>query len=126
MINLLTKYLIWHFYDVPEDILKAWRNFLKFNLNYFSIPLLIKTLFSHWRRYAMSYGKRLDFGRYFETFVFNMMSRGIGAILRISLILIGLLVEIFLFFLGTIIFLLWLLLPLLLVGGLGFGFRLLF
>lgn len=124
--NLLNQYLIWHFYEVPGSILKAWRNFLRFNLNYFSIPLLIRTLFSYWRRYSMAYGKRLDFGRYFEAFVFNMMSRGIGAILRIFLILIGLLVEFFLFFLGAIIFLIWLFLPLLLILGLIFGLRLLF
>lgn len=73
----------------------------------------------------MPYGKGLDFGRYFEAFVFNMMSRGIGAILRVSLILIGLLLEFFLFFLGAIIFLIWLFLPFLLIGALIFGLKLL-
>jgi len=123
--NLLGQYLIWHFCDVPRNILHAWRNFLLFNLDYFSIPLLIKTLFSPWRRYAQSYGKGLNIGRYFEAFVFNMMSRLIGAILRFFLILVGLLVEIFIFFIGAGILLIWLLLPLLLIGGLIFGFRLL-
>lgn len=125
MITIFRQYLLWHFYDATRDILKAWRNFLKFNLNYFSIPLLMRTLFSHWRRYSMSYGKGFDIGRYFEAFVFNMMSRGIGAILRIFLILIGLLVQTFIILAGTIVFISWLILPLLLIIGLIWGFKLL-
>ena len=124
--NIFIQYLIWHFFDVPKGILKAWRNFLLFNLNYFSIPLLFKTLFSHWRRYRYSYGRRFDLGRYFEAFTFNLISRGLGAVVRVILILIGLLVEFFIILAGAIIFLGWLILPVLLIAGLIFGIKIIF
>ena len=124
--NIFIQYLIWHFFDVPKGILEAWRNFLLFNLNYFSIPLLFKTLFSHWRRYRYSYGRRFDLGRYFEAFTFNLISRGLGAVVRVILILIGLLVEVFIILAGAIIFLGWLILPVLLIAGLIFGIKIIF
>jgi len=124
--NIFIQYLVWHFFDVPKGILKAWRNFLLFNLNYFSIPLLFKTLFSHWRRYRYSYGRRFDLGRYFEAFTFNLISRGLGAVVRVILILIGLLVEFFIILAGAIIFLGWLILPVLLIAGLIFGIKIIF
>ncbi len=124
--NIISAYLEWQFFDVPISILKGWRNFLKFNLNYFSVQTLLKTLFSHWHRYSYSYGKKFDPGRYFEAFTFNMMSRIIGAILRLFFIFIGLLIEIFIIFAGLILFLGWIILPLLLIGSFFYGFGILF
>jgi len=124
--NIIIQWLSWQFFEMPGNILKAWKNFLKFNLNYFSIPLLLKTLFSPWRRYKVSYGRGFDVGRYFEVFLSNLIFRGLGAIMRIFLIFIGLFVEIFLILGGLIIFFGWLILPLLLILGLVFGFRVMF
>ena len=125
MQNILFQWLSWQFFDVPKEILKAWKNFLKFNLNYFSTPLLLKTFFSPWRRYKMSYGKGFDIGRYLEAFFSNLIFRFLGAIMRSFLIILGLLVEVFIFFCGIIIFLGWLVLPILLIFGLYHGFRIL-
>lgn len=125
MVTLLRKYFVWHFFDVSQEILKGWRNFLKFNLNYFSIPLLIRSFFSHWHKYKMSYGRGFDIGRYFEVFVFNSFSRCIGAILRFFLILIGLLFEILIIIFGLTVFLIWIFLPFFLVFGLLIGLILL-
>lgn len=116
----------WYFFDVPRAILRGWGNFLKFNLNYFSVPVLLKTFLSPWRRYSMSYGKRFDPGKFFEAFTFNMMSRGIGAVLRIFFIVIGVSIEIFIFLAGAITFLAWLISPIILIGGFFYGFTILF
>ena len=123
--NILVLYLQWHFKDRPKAILQAWQNCLKFNLNYWSLPTLLKTLFSHWRRYRYSYGKGFDLKRYFEVFIFNMVSRIIGALLRIVLIIIGLIAEVFVFLAGLVVFLFWLALPLLLIAGIFYGFKIL-
>ncbi len=122
--NILIRYLQWHFYDAPAEILTGWRNFLEFGLNYFSIPLLLKTLFLPWRRYSESYGKGFDLGRWFDAFTFNMMSRGIGAIMRFFFIIIGLTIEAFIFIGGAAVFLAWLILPILLIFGFIVGIRL--
>jgi len=126
MLNIFIQYLEWYFFDVSKGILAGWQNCLRFNLNYWSVPLLVKTLFSHWRRYRYSYGKGFSFKRYFEVFTFNMLSRTIGAIMRIVLIILGSIAEVFVFILGASVFLIWLILPILLIGGLFYGFKLLF
>lgn len=120
---IILQFLVWHFWEAPKGILKAFKNFLVFNFNYFSIGLLAKTLFSHWRRYRESYGKGLNIKRYFEAFTTNMISRILGAIVRIVTILVGLTVELFILIGGVIVFLTWIFLPVLLLLGLYFGLR---
>jgi len=124
--NIFLQYLGWQFWEMPKSILISWKNFLRFGLNYFSLPLLLKTFFSPWRQYKWSYGKGFDIGRYLEVFISNLISRTLGAVLRIFLIIIGILVEIFIIFAGMIIFFGWLILPALLIAGLIFGFKVLF
>ena len=126
MQNILIQWMSWQFFDVPKEILKAWKNFLKFNLNYFSVPLLLKTFFSPWRRYKVSYGKGFDFGKFFEAFFSNLIFRILGAILRSFLIVIGLIAEVFLIAGGIIVFFGWLLLPALLIAGFIFGIYVIF
>lgn len=121
---LLIQYLTWQFFDVPREILRAWRNFLWLNLNYFSVLTLLRTFFSHWHKYYYPYGKRFAPWRYFEAFVFNTFSRIVGMVFRIVLIIIGALIEILIFFIGLVVFIGWLVLPLLLIVGLIFGLKL--
>lgn len=110
--SIILKWLKWHFFEAPLNILRALRNFLLGNLYYFSIPTLIRTLFSHWRRYRESYGKGFDPKRYIQAFVGNSISRILGAIVRISTIIIGAVAELFILIAGIIIFISWILLPL--------------
>lgn len=124
--NIFFQYLSWQFLEVPANILRAWRNFLKFNLNYFSIPLLFKSFFSPWRRYSVPYGRGFDIRRFFETLISNLIFRFLGMIMRSFLIIIGLLVEVFIIFGGLTIFFGWLILPILLILGIYHGSRILF
>jgi len=126
MNNIFSQWLCWQFFEVPKEILKIWRNFLLFNLNYFSIPLLVKTFFSHWRKYKWFYGRGFDIGKYFEVFVSNLISRIFGAITRGFLIFAGLIIEILIFFAGLVVFLCWLFLPFFLIAGLIIGLKFIF
>jgi len=123
---IYTQFFTWYFFDQPKAILKAWKNFLRFNLEYFSIILLLKTLFSPWRRYVWSYGRGFDFRRYLEAFTSNTISRGLGALLRVFLILIGIFLELFVFLAGLTILILWFLWPIILMIILILGFKVLF
>lgn len=120
---IIWQLLVWHFYDTPKSILKAFRNFLVFNFKFFSIGLLFKTLFSHWRRYQESYGRGFDIKRYLSVFVGNLISRILGAMVRTAAIFIGLLAEFFIFLAAIFVFLTWLFLPILLLLGLYFGLK---
>jgi hypothetical protein len=113
--NIFAQYLIWHFYDQPRKILKTWKGFLLFNLNYFSLLLLLKTFFSPWRQYKWYYPRGLDIPKYLEVFFSNMISRVLGAILRTVIIFFGIFFEILILILGFLIFVGWFILPALLV-----------
>lgn len=115
----------WHFLEMPKEMLSAWKNFLAFNLNFFSVPLLLKTFFSPWRRYKLSYEKGLNIGKNLEVFISNLIFRLFGAIIRTCLIFIGLVAEFFIFVLGLVLFFCWILLPFLVVWGLIFGINIL-
>jgi len=108
---LLIRFLVWHFGAAAKQILVAWKNFLKFNLHYFSLGLLLKTLFSHWRRYKDSYSRGFDFKVYARVFAGNMISRALGAFIRIIMIIIGLCFELVIFLFGFIFLIVWLCLP---------------
>jgi len=124
--NIFWQWISWQFFEMPGNILKAWRNFLNFGLYYFSTPILLKSLFSPWKRYYWVHPKGFDIGKYLEIIISNLFSRFLGAILRFFLIIIGLLVEIFLFFAGLSVFLGWFVLPVLLLMGLWFGIKIIF
>lgn len=124
--NIILLWIDWYYFEMSNNLFNVWKNFLFFNLNYFSIPLLLKTFFSPWRRYKWSYGRGFDPQQYFETFISNSFSRIIGAICRVVLILTGIVAELFIFISGLFIFFGWLILPALSLIGLWFGFGLLF
>ena len=124
--NIVFQYLEWHFADTPRGILRAWKNCLRFNLNFWSVIILIKTFFSHWRRYRYDYGRGFDIKRYFEVWTFNMISRVLGAILRSFLIVLGVLTEILVISAGFTVFLFWILLPFIVILGFIYGIKLLF
>lgn len=117
-------WLHWHFIEVPQFLLKAWKNFLWFNINYFSVPQLLKTFFSHWRGIVEHYGRSFDPKRYLDVFFGNFISRFLGALVRAGVILITLVFELFIFILGILILLIWLFLPflilILILGGITF------
>jgi hypothetical protein len=121
--NILFLWLAFHFFDAPREILKAWRNFLTFNLNYFSVPVLLRTLFAYFHKYSWDYPRGFDLLIYLEVAMSNFVSRVIGAIMRIFLIIIGLAVEFFIFFGGLAIILLWLVLPIIIIWEIYHGLR---
>lgn len=124
--NIFFQYLAWQFFDSPKGILLGWGNFLRFGLNFFSIPLLLRTLFAPWRKYQAPYGRGFDVGRFLETLLSNLIFRLLGAVVRSFFILAGLLFEILIFIIGLAVLLAWLFLPAFLIYGLIFGFTIIF
>lgn len=125
-LNVVFLYFKWHYIDRTRIILKGWKNVLAFNLSYFSIPFLLKTLFSPWKKYKWSYGRGFDPGRILQTSFSNLISRIIGAFIRIIFIIIGIIFEIFFFFAGILFFIVWIFLPFILVYLFFFGLKLIF
>ena len=125
--NIFFQWFLWHFWQAPKAILKGWGTILAFNFaNFFSIPLLFKTLFSYWHEYRWHYPKGLDIGKYLEVFFSNSISRIIGAIVRLIVIIAGIIAEIFIFLVGLTVLLFWFALPFMAFWCLWQGTKLLF
>lgn len=120
--NIFFQYVAWFYVDRPKTIITAWRNYLVFNLNYFSIPVLIKTLFSPWRRITSKKPTIFNFSKFFESLTLNIISRTIGVIVRIFLIAIGIIIEIGIMVGGLIVLILWLISPIIFLFFFLFGF----
>ncbi|MDP3093378.1 MAG: hypothetical protein Q8N16_01285 [bacterium] len=123
--NLFIQWFVWYFLEAPKGILRGWKNILVFNLNYFSVPLLLKTLFSHWHQYQWYYPRGFDLGKYLEVIFSNTISRVLGAIVRLIMIVLGIVIEILIFFAGIAIIIVWFLMPVLVFLAAGHGLRLL-
>lgn len=115
--NIITLWFLWHFFEMPKFLLSVWKNYLKFGSNYFSIPLLIKTFFSPWRRYNWKYPKSFDVAEFFNTLISNTFSRILGAMCRIILIIMGIIFQIFIFTAGITAILFWIFIPLIIILG---------
>ena len=118
--NIIGVWLLWHYYEMPKFLFLVWKNYVVFGLNYFSIPLLLKTLFSPWRKYNWRYPKGFDIKEFLNTFISNTFSRFLGALCRIVLIIIGAIAQFFIIITGPIVILSWLLIPFIIVAGFFF------
>jgi len=123
--NIVLLFIFWLFFEIPKEIIRGWINFFKFGLNFFSIPQLITTLFSHWRRYKWFYPRGFDFWKYGEVLLSNLISRTLGAVLRSILIAMGILFEGFVLVVGFLVLLAWFILPIFLVWSFYHGARIL-
>lgn len=102
---------------MPRAIAVAWKDILISGLEYFSLPVLMKTLFSPWRRYLWSYPVGFQPAILLEVLVSNFISRILGAIMRLGLIIIGVCGEFLIGVAGAAVFFLWLaLLPLIILS----------
>lgn len=115
--NILTIWLYWHFYEMPKFLFEVWKNYISFAFNFFSLDILLKSLFSPWHKYKWNYPKGFDIGEFFSTLISNTFSRIIGFCMRIVLILISVPFQIFIILVGIVIILAWLFIPLIIVLG---------
>ncbi len=108
----LPYYLAWHYSEALNDMRKIWKNFFVFLFNFFSIFLLIRTLFSPWHRMQENYGRIEDF---FGNLIVNTLMRLVGAVIRLIFIIMGVVSVLLCAVLGLAVLAFWLVLPFLLI-----------
>ena len=123
---LLLYYILWHYTRAPLNFLGVWMNMLWFIGHFFSMPILLKTLFQPIQRLSERYEGGLDLKRFGEVLVVNTLMRILGFLMRSFFITLGLVFLGVGFCLGFILFIAWFFLPFILGGMLVFGFALLF
>lgn len=114
------QYIHWHYGSALSSYTRIAQNVLWYVGHVFSIRLLTRSLFAPWkRRNEIYHGGGI--GQYFEAIVVSVLSRVVGAIIRIPIMLTGSVV-----WCGTALalcagFVMWLVAPIALAGMLISG-----
>jgi len=106
---MYVQYFYWHYVQAPKWLMNFFVTVQRMLLRFFSVGTMLRTLFAPWHRDLVAY-RAGGLQVILMTFAWNMISRGIGFIIRMVLLGIWVIVEAA--FLaaavgGFIIFLLW-------------------
>lgn len=118
---LVTELLRWWYGDGFKGRVRMMAYRLEGTLDYFSIDLLIKTLFSPFRQISAG---RVDgpIGVQLRALVDKIFSRLIGALVRTVILIIGGIVILLQTVVGTVVLLVWALVPLIPFVGIVLAF----
>lgn len=112
---IILQFWLWYYTSATKSLIKIWRDFIIFVREYYSIPLLLRTLIAPWRRDITRRPRGFDIKKLLEAFSFNLISRSTGFFIRSMTIIIGLICLIGVIILGILALIVWLILPLLLL-----------
>lgn len=111
------NFFSWYYNQGVHELLEIWKNFLFFVWRYFSISELLRTLFSPWHRDVTAQGWRgLHPLKTLEMLFMNLISRFIGAVVRMVVICLGFVFLVFILIIGIIINFIWISAPLVFAG----------
>ena len=121
----MSNYIRWQFVEGPRWLIQTMINLELAILQFFSVGLMIRTLFAHWHKDAVGYTRR-SFTELFVAFAWNQISRTIGFIIRSTVLMVWFVVQVNYLALAIgliIIFIAW---PFIILGGFIGGFILIF
>ncbi|MGI6103234.1 MAG: hypothetical protein ACOYBJ_01240 [Patescibacteria group bacterium] len=110
----------WWYRHVPALLAHHQRLIFETVVDYFSFAILLRTLFAPWKRDQRA-TDRLTIPEWVRVFGENMMTRLVGAIVRLGAMGAGLLCLAFLAVLDVLIWITWLVAPLLALGLIALG-----
>jgi hypothetical protein len=120
--TILASYIFWHYGQAYKDLKTIFLNLIWFLFHFFSISVLLKTLFSPWKRVVdETYKGGLDIEGYASATLVNIIMRLVGFVSRSILILAGLICIIFILISAILVFIAWTLLPGLIVVIIGYS-----
>ena len=105
---MLKDYFFWHYSLALAAWWRIYGNLLWFLYHFFSLPIIIRTLFAPWRRLAEPYPKGFNPAATAETLVVNGLMRLIGLIIRSIFLFGAFLILLGAFVLGWVALALWL------------------
>lgn len=105
-------FIIWHYTKGLSGVIYFFDLILTSIVNNFSFIVLLRTLFSPWRR-MVSADKTPGFSleRFFTNLTFDLISRGIGFVVRVILFITGFTITLITVVFGILITLLWIGVP---------------
>ncbi len=111
------RYVYWHYSKAPKKFFQIWGNFLSFFFfHLFPVPTLFRTIFMPWKKTGEKMTSRgFDPKVVAQNMAAGFVSRFIGFLVRIIVIAMALVVEVFSLAFGLIVFVIWFFWPVLLV-----------
>ncbi len=125
-LSLLPYYFAWHYSRGLRSSLKIIENLLWFVGHLFSIPLLLRTLFSPWQRMQEERPPGLSFENIIGTFALNIVLRFAGGVIRLMIVGAGLFFMAVILAGGALFIALWLAFPVCVLFFFILGIALLF
>ncbi len=115
-VAILIGYIFWHYGRAFGDIFRVWGNVLWFTFHFFSLGLLIRTLFSPWKRLHEEYESVFQHPiKAIFSFWVNIVMRIFGFVIRIVIIAIALVTFLTITVSGVIFIVLWIFAPIALI-----------
>lgn len=110
----MITYFSWWYLDEPIYLFKSLKITTLRVFYSFSVPELISTLFAPWKKDIL-YKENPSLSESFQILIGNMISRLVGAIVRFITILTGLILTAFVFLVGLLFLIGWLVLPIIIL-----------
>ncbi len=112
ILRIIPHFLLWYYRDHSLQILKRYVEYALAFRESFSIIFLVRTLFSPWKKIQDTYPRKgFDMQAIAEAFFMNVTTRAIGASIRLSSIIIGVVLQIILCMGFAVYLLFWLVFP---------------
>lgn len=98
----------WYLGEGLREVLLIWQRFIIFVPRFFSFALLMRTLFVPWHRdISLKNWRGFDIVRSSQRLLWNIFSRAVGAVVRLTIVIFGLVMWLGVFVLGTMIIVLY-------------------
>jgi hypothetical protein len=125
--RLWLSFIWWYYGKAIKELGRNYLSLLSFLINFFSLTVLLRTLFSPFRRLHETQSFRLfAWQEWGSALIVNTLMRLVGLVLRLVLLVVGAALSLVSVPLFLVALLLWLSLPAILLLTLGIGLRLFF
>jgi len=125
-LTIVRDYIFWHYSTALVSFVRLYKNFWWFTVQFFSIPQLAGSLLSPYKRITERRAGLFDIEAWAGFIIINIISRLIGFVVRICIIIAGIIALVVLCLLALIWYTIWLAAPAIISYCLVYGLYLLF
>lgn len=125
-LTIVRDYLNWHYTTALISFVRVYKNFWWFLTQFFSIPQLLGSLISPYKRITEKRRRLLDIEGWIGFIIINFVSRLIGLISRLVILSLGVTSLVGLSLFASMIYALFIIAPFLVLTCFGYGMYLLF
>lgn len=124
---VFVNYLLWHYSTAPGQIVILLKDFSIATWHKFLILQHLRTLFAPWHRFSSKelFGAK-SFGDKVGNWIFDIFTRFLAALIRLSVITMGLAVQVAVVIFFIVLFAVWAFWPVVVVAFIGRGVSLIF